>query len=105
MTENLKRRLSELEFNNRFVNELPGDPELNNGRRQVFEACYSRVLPAPVVKPTMIAHASEVGELLDLNPEEFGTAETAVAKLKELAFDFIENRLHLNSCKRLGFIF
>ena len=77
MTENLKRRLSELEFNNRFVNELPGDPDLSNGRRQVVEACYSRVLPTPVVKPTLIAYAAEVGDLLDLNPEEFGTEEFA----------------------------
>lgn len=77
MTENLKRRLSELEFNNRFVNELPGDPDLSNGRRQVVEACYSRVLPTPVVKPTLIAYAAEVGDLLDLNPEEFGTEKFA----------------------------
>lgn len=77
MTEKLKRRLSELKFNNRFVNELPGDPDLSNGRRQVVEACYSRVLPTPVVKPTLIAYAAEVGDLLDLNPEEFGTEEFA----------------------------
>lgn len=75
MTENLKRRLNELEFDNRFVNKLPADPDLSNGRRQVVGACYSRVLPTPVIKPTLIAYAAEVGELLDLKPEEFESPE------------------------------
>ena len=71
MTDNLKRRLSELKFDNRFVNELPADSDLSNGRRQVVGACYSRVLPTPVGRPTLIAHATEVGDLFDLSPEEF----------------------------------
>ncbi len=77
MTENLKRRLNELKFDNRFVNELPADSDLSNGRRQVVGACYSRVLPTPVVRPTLIAHATEVGDLFDLSPEEFESAEFA----------------------------
>ena len=71
MTENPKRSLTELEFDNRFVNELPSDADLSNSRRQVIGACYSRVLPTQVINPTLIAHATEVGELLDLSADEF----------------------------------
>ena len=71
MTKNPKRSLTELEFDNRFVNELPSDADLSNSRRQVIGACYSRVLPTQVINPTLIAHATEVGELLDLSADEF----------------------------------
>ena len=40
--------LNELTFDNRFVNDLPGDPLSTNQRRQVMGACYSRVSPTAV---------------------------------------------------------
>jgi hypothetical protein len=43
--------LNTLTFDNRFVRELPGDPEPANFRRQVTRACYSRVLPTPAAAP------------------------------------------------------
>ena len=62
-------QLDDLIFDNRFVNELPADPLTTNHRRQVANACYSRVLPTPVLKPELIAYSKEVAELLDLPVE------------------------------------
>jgi len=62
--------LDGLTFDNRFIRELPADPQTANNRRQVFEACYSRVLPAQVANPQMVAYSREVAELLDLRPED-----------------------------------
>jgi uncharacterized protein YdiU (UPF0061 family) len=61
--------LDALAFDNRFIRELPGDPETLNNRRQVVGACYSRVLPAKVANPKMVVYSREVAEQLDLAPE------------------------------------
>ena len=53
-------------FDNRFLAELPGDPESANFRRQVHGACYSRVQSTPVAQPQLLAYAREVAELLEL---------------------------------------
>ena len=53
-------------FTNRFTRELPGDPEPVNSRRQVRQACWSRVSPTPVAAPALVAHAHEVADLLDI---------------------------------------
>lgn len=58
--------LDDLNFDNRFIRELPADTETLNNRRQVIGACYSRVLPTPVANPKMVAYSREVAELLDL---------------------------------------
>ncbi len=58
--------LDQLTFDNRFIRDLPADPETRNQRRQVIGACYSRVLPTPVSKPQTVAYAQEVADLLDL---------------------------------------
>ncbi len=58
--------LESLRFVNRFTSELPGDPESHNSRRQVHQACWSRVSPTPVAAPRLVAHAREVAELLDI---------------------------------------
>jgi hypothetical protein len=47
-------------FDNRFVADLPADPEARNFRRQVMGACYSKVDPTPVKAPRLIAYAPEV---------------------------------------------
>lgn len=72
-----KLKLGELQFDNRFVNELPADPDLTNGRRQVMEACYSRVLPTKVVAPRTISFSKEVASLLGLDPAECLSEEFA----------------------------
>ncbi len=64
-------------FDNRFVTELPGDPEEGGRRRQVHGACWSRVLPTPVTAPRLLAWSPEVAALLDLPPEAVASAEFA----------------------------
>ena len=56
-----------LTFDNRFTRELPADPETSNARRQVTRACYSRVQPAKVSQPQLVAYAWEVAEELGLS--------------------------------------
>ncbi len=60
--------LAALAFDNRFVRELPADPDPHNRVRQVYRACYSRVEPTPVAAPRLVATAAEVLALLDLAP-------------------------------------
>ncbi len=58
--------LESMRFTNRFTQELPGDPEPHNSRRQVRQACWSRVSPTPVAAPRLVAYASEVADLLGI---------------------------------------
>ncbi|MBU1344880.1 MAG: YdiU family protein [Proteobacteria bacterium] len=53
-----------IEFDNRFVRELPQDPETANTRRQVLGACYSRVNPTQVSSPKLVAYSREVAALV-----------------------------------------
>ncbi len=59
--------MTSLHFDNRFVAELPGDPERSNRRRQVLGACWSAVEPTPVAQPVLLAHAHEVAALVGLS--------------------------------------
>ncbi|MCX7393742.1 MAG: YdiU family protein [Planctomycetales bacterium] len=61
--------LDAMTFDNRFVRELPADPETANHRRQVIGACYSRVLPTKVARPQLVAYSREVARQLDLTSE------------------------------------
>lgn len=76
-------------FDNRFVNELPGDPETANQRRKVHGAGWSRVEPAAVAAPRLLAYSPEVAALLDL-PVAVPPAPTLAA---ELAAVFGGNKL------------
>jgi uncharacterized protein YdiU (UPF0061 family) len=55
-----------LNFDNAFVRDLPGDPEVGPRLRQVLGALYSRVDPTPVAAPRVIAHSAEVAALVGL---------------------------------------
>ena len=66
----VSKSLDSLVFDNRFVRELPADPEPENHRRQVMGACFSRVVPTVVSQPQLVCFAPEVATLLDLAPEE-----------------------------------
>ena len=59
--------LDQLTFDNRFVSELPGDPETDNYRRQVYSACYSYVTPTPVSQPRLVAYSTEAAQSLGLS--------------------------------------
>lgn len=77
-----------LEFDNTFVDELPGDTEERNYRRQVRGACYSKVMPTPVEDPELVAHSPEMVETLGLSNEDVETPEfTEVMAGNALAAD------------------
>ena len=59
--------LSRLRFDNRFTRELPADPETGSNRRQIRDACFSRIQPTPVVAPQLVAYSAEVAESLGLS--------------------------------------
>lgn len=69
--------LHELQFDNQFTRVLPADIEQVNSRRQVRGACFSRVLPAKVVKPQLIGYSQEVAQLLDLNSDAYTSQDFA----------------------------
>ena len=77
--------LDALIFDNRFTRELPADPQTENRRRQVRQACYSRVLPTKVTQPQLLAYAWEVAEQLGLH--------RSVCETDEFAQVFAGNRL------------
>lgn len=62
--------LSGVRFDNRFVRSLPGDRDERNIPRTVSGACYSRVKPSPVSRPTLVAHSREVSDMLGIRPED-----------------------------------
>jgi serine/tyrosine/threonine adenylyltransferase len=59
-----------LKFDNQWLRELPGDPIAENRIRQVSGALWSRVTPAPVSAPKLIAFAPNVAKLLGLTEAE-----------------------------------
>ena len=71
--------LGDMKFDNRFVQELPGDPETHNGSRQVSNACYTRVDPTPVKAPRLLAWAEPVGEMLGIARPRCATGPEAQA--------------------------
>ncbi|CAN5694358.1 YdiU family protein [soil metagenome] len=56
-----------LDFDNRFLAELPGDPDSSPRPRQVFGAAWSPVDPTPVAAPRLLAHSREAAALLGLS--------------------------------------
>ena len=71
--------LDTLRFDNRFVRELPGDPEQGDRRREVRGAVWSSIEPTPVAAPTLLAHSREVAALLGL--DETDVASPAFAQV------------------------
>ena len=53
-----------LKFDNRFVRDLPGDPNPENKRGQVFGAAWSRVKPKKTASPRLIVYSREVADIL-----------------------------------------
>ena len=61
--------MQKLRFDNAFVRELPADPEQDVAVRQVA-AAFSRVNPAPVAAPKLIAWSAEVAAELGLDEKD-----------------------------------
>lgn len=66
-----------LQFDNRFVQELAGDPLTTNVSRQVHGALWSKVLPTAVKAPQLLSYAPEVAELLGWSAEDMQSSDAA----------------------------
>ncbi|MDI9240142.1 YdiU family protein [Lysobacter sp. LF1] len=64
-------------FDNRFVRDLPGDPDAGPGIRQVHGAAYSRVEPTPVAAPRLLAHSPEMAHRLGFSDADVASEEFA----------------------------
>jgi uncharacterized protein YdiU (UPF0061 family) len=60
----------QLEFDNRLLRELPGDPLSGPQVRQVQGAVWSRVAPTAVAAPQVLAWSAEVADLLGLTRQD-----------------------------------
>ncbi len=69
----------QLNFNNRFVSELPGDASGIQKCRQTPGMCWSAVSPTQVEAPRLLASSAEVLALLDLTEEDSQSAAFAAA--------------------------
>jgi uncharacterized protein YdiU (UPF0061 family) len=59
-----------LQFDNRFVAELPGDPLDSRKPRQVRGAAWSPATPTPVAAPRLVAYSPEVAALVGFTEGE-----------------------------------
>ncbi|WP_075342439.1 protein adenylyltransferase SelO [Tenacibaculum agarivorans] len=62
-------------ISNTFTNELPADVNLENSRRQVFNACFSYVTPKQTAKPSLIHVSEEFSNEIGLTKEELSSEE------------------------------
>jgi serine/tyrosine/threonine adenylyltransferase len=69
--------LTELQFDNAFTRELPGDQESGPRLREVRNALYSAVSPTPVSQPRLIAYSEEVASLLGFSEDDVRSARFA----------------------------
>jgi uncharacterized protein YdiU (UPF0061 family) len=69
--------MRKLQFDNRFVRELPADTGQGQGPRSVERAMYSLVEPEPVCAPRVLACSAEAAALLDLTAADVATPEFA----------------------------
>ena len=74
-----------LEFENRFSQHLPADPDSRNQRRQVRPACYSRVRSQSVSAPKLVAYSHDMASILGISAE--------VCRSQEFTEVFVGNRL------------
>jgi len=64
-----------LKINDRFLKELPADPERTQSRRQVKEACYSFATPRKPGNPTLVHSSKEAAELIGLSEADLGSKD------------------------------
>lgn len=62
-----------LNIDETFNQELPADKNLNNTRRQVFEACYSYVTPRKPGAPVLLHASKEMADNLGLSAEDLAS--------------------------------
>ncbi|CAN5503457.1 YdiU family protein [soil metagenome] len=66
-----------LTFDNRFVAELPADPEISLRPRQVRGAAFSEIPPTPVAEPRLLAHSREMAERMGFSAEDIASPKFA----------------------------
>lgn len=66
-----------MNFDNRFLRELPGDPERGPRLRQVEGAVWSEVAPTPVAAPRVLAFSREMAAALGLDEDDVASPEFA----------------------------
>jgi uncharacterized protein YdiU (UPF0061 family) len=66
-----------LRFDNAFLRELPGDPEVGPRVRQVEGALWSRVAPTPVAEPKLFAHSAEMAARLGFSDTDLADPDFA----------------------------
>ncbi|TWI04577.1 uncharacterized protein YdiU (UPF0061 family) [Luteimonas cucumeris] len=69
--------MNRLLFDNRFVRELPGDPEQGARIRQVHGALWSAVEPTPVAAPRVIAWSPEMAATLGMDAADIAAPQFA----------------------------
>ena len=65
-----KGSLSSLNWISRFIDETPGDLQVNNISRQVPGVCWSKVIPTPTPNPLIRLWSSEMADDLNLKEKE-----------------------------------
>ena len=60
-----------------YVDDLPGDPDERNVRRQVAGAAWTRTEPTSTALPQLIAHSPETADLLGIDPVDVATEQFA----------------------------
>ncbi len=60
----------QLNFDNRFVAELPGDETGIQQSRQTQGVCWAAVKPTPVRRPSLLAYSGDVSRLLNLSDDD-----------------------------------
>ncbi|WP_140720151.1 protein adenylyltransferase SelO [Pseudomonas sp. Hp2] len=69
--------MAALVFDNRFVAELPGDPESGPRQRQVEGALWSPVMPTPVAAARLLAYSPEVAARIGFDAADLAGVEFA----------------------------
>ena len=69
--------MKDLRFDNRFLRELPGDPETGPQLREVTGAVWSYVQPTPVPAPRLLAWSQDMADALGLSAAEVASPEFA----------------------------
>lgn len=69
-----KLSLQALQFDNRFIRQLPGDPEQGNFPRPVEGVLWSPVMPRTASNPRLVAWSAPLAEALGLDSENLDMA-------------------------------
>lgn len=78
---------SNITFNNTFIENLPGDNESSNFRRQVEHAAYSMAMPLKVSDPLIIATSENVADIIGFDAQFLHSNEfTQVFSGNEILF-------------------